>query len=396
MLTAVRERVTVTTEAGRTVVLRPGQRAYVGGGDLVEVGGRANGKLTYRGGAVTTLCAGSRAGIDQLWTDRSQPHARVDLRGGRLVADTASTSGAFRPLDLRVSNQGHTTVNSGPARHTVEVGQTVVAQGTVTRDGVPVEATGDRPTCSDGVTAAAPPPVDPQPLPTQDTVPPPAGSPTAAPPVRLPPAFDDDDGGPGGRDDDSDDGTGGGRPNGRGPNGGGPNGGGPNGGGTVVTNPPTTGPTTDPPTASPDPPTPSPDPPTPSPDPPRDRQPPRIERLDVSPQYLAQADLPYNAYCSREESDDTASISASISDPTDTAFDITARFTWSFNGRSGGGTLTPLRSGFFGDFSIDYRQGQEEGGTVTVTVTARDAAGNDAEPVTQTIRLCTVRFVIIG
>jgi hypothetical protein len=118
--------------------------------------------------------------------------------------------------------------------------------------------------------------------------------------------------------------------------------------------------------------------------------------VDVSPARLAQAGLPGDAFCANEESDDTASVSASITDPTDTAFDITARFTWSFNGRSGGGTLTPLRSGFFGDFSIDYQEGQEEGGTVTVTVTARDAAGNDAAPVTRTVQLCTVRFVIIG
>jgi hypothetical protein len=118
--------------------------------------------------------------------------------------------------------------------------------------------------------------------------------------------------------------------------------------------------------------------------------------LDVTPGALAQAGLPGDAFCANEESDDTASVSASITDPNTPGQNISARFTWSFNGRSGGGELTPLRSGFFGDFSIDYQEGQEQGGPVTVTVTARDPAGNEASPVTQTVQLCTVRFIIIG
>jgi hypothetical protein len=117
--------------------------------------------------------------------------------------------------------------------------------------------------------------------------------------------------------------------------------------------------------------------------------------VDVSPNPLAQANMPEGAYC-YGESDDTATVSASISDPTDTAFDITARFTWRFGERSGRGALSPSRSGFFGEFSIDYQPGQDNGGTVTVTVSARDAAGNVADPVSQTIRLCPVYFPEIG
>jgi hypothetical protein len=117
--------------------------------------------------------------------------------------------------------------------------------------------------------------------------------------------------------------------------------------------------------------------------------------LDVTPGALAQAGLPADAFCANEESDDTASVSASITDPTTPGQELTARFTWSFNGRSGGGELTGLRSGFFGDFSIPYQQGQEQGGPVTVTVTARDPAGNQSAPVSQTVQLCTVRFIVV-
>jgi putative peptide zinc metalloprotease protein len=353
LLVAERGPVTATVE-GRVVALRRGDRVYVGAGDRVDVGERANGRLTYRGGADTLLCAGSRADVGALWSDRASPivpHARLELQRGRLIADTATGSPAFGHLALAVSNQGHNTVNSGAARHTVAIGQTDVAAGRVVRDGIPVPATGYRLTCGGAVPAGGP---GEAPDPSG-----PAGTPTPSPTPSPTP-------------------------------------------GVTPTAPPTAPPTTGPADPDPDEPDPDepddPDPPNPPdppdpPDPPRDTQGPEIGLVTVQPTNLAQSGLPGNAFCANEESVDTATVSASVEDPTDPGQDLSVRYRWEFGGRSGSGDLAG--SGFFGDFSIDYQQGQEEGGTVTVTVTAQDPAGNEAAPVQVTARLCAVRFDVI-
>jgi putative peptide zinc metalloprotease protein len=344
LLVAENGRVT-TTVGGEVVVLEPGQKLYVGAGDRVEVGDRASGRLTYRGGAQTLLCGGSRAQLGALWSDQSRPirpHAEVDLRRGRLLADTTSGSPTFAHLVLDVGNYGHATVNEGAARHTVGGGETVVATGTVIRDGTPVPATLARLSCGGPVPTTAPPtgtPTDPPSgVPTSPAVPTPTATPTAIPTATTPAGVTP---GPGNNpvdptpEDPADPGT--------------PN------------NPTTAPPTTRPPTQ-----------------PPPDTTPPTINGT-ISPDVIAQIP-PAGAVCLRSETDaTTAVVTATIRDARTPAASLKVSASWTGLGRGGGLSMSRSGSTWTGNFSINYEKGQEQGGAVVITVVATDTAGNSAE-----------------
>jgi hypothetical protein len=310
-------------------------------------------------------------GDDRLWSERAgsglvgrvgagafaepvrpvAPHAGLVLVRGRLIADTASTSPAFTDLALRVGNHGHTTVNSGPARHTVADGETTAAAGDVLRDGVRMRPTGGVLTCG-GTPPTALPGGSGSPSPTLLPTAPasPTGSPTPSPtpPPTSDPADPDGPGGPGG----------------------------PGGGGDPD---PPGDPDPDPPDPPPPPPTEPPPPPTEPPPPPPDTVPPVIVRLSVTPSIIGQVP-PAGTFCGGSEvGTTTASITAAVADETDPVGDLNVRFTWTLStGRSGGGSMQRSGDVFTDAFSVSYQQGQEPGGTITVVVTARDPAGNTA------------------
>ncbi|GAB1642863.1 cyclic nucleotide-binding protein [Krasilnikovia sp. MM14-A1259] len=205
LLTAERGRVTALVD-GTTVILDEGDRRYVGNGTRIEVPDQATGRLTFVGGAAAMLCPGSRAVVGNLWTDTArhrEPHGELALDNGRLLADTTSTSGAFRPLALVVQRPLGNVTNSGPSWFAVDPGAVTVSTGVATVNGAANPATGKDLTCGDGVPVAPPaagpsetpsevPPSDlpSLPLPTTETTVPPtttvAPAPTATPTTRTP------------------------------------------------------------------------------------------------------------------------------------------------------------------------------------------------------------------
>ena len=229
---------------------------YVTEGDSVTVRDQSTGTLTFRGGSVTVLCAGSESDVGPLWSDGARstsPNGELSVSSGRVLADTASTSAAFDALALTVRSGGRTIENDGKAWYAVAPGSTEVSSGSVEVDGAVQAPTMSPLDCGDGQRVEppggtpsdtpAPPSDEPTPglLPTPSTspIPSPTPEPTAPGGPQVPP-------GAGGDDDDDDGNPNPGTTTGRPP----------------TTRPPTTRPPTTRPPASPTPsPTPSPEPP---------------------------------------------------------------------------------------------------------------------------------------
>ncbi|WJK40379.1 cyclic nucleotide-binding protein [Solwaraspora sp. WMMA2056] len=153
LLRAERGTVEVHTVTGRVVMLRDGAATYVAAGDRVEVESRSTGELVFRGGAASVLCAGSQAQIGTLTSSGTRPVApsgELTLDRGRILADTASTSGAFRPLALTIDSGGTIVANRGEAWFAVNAGTVRTSTGEVRRDGVRQRATGEELGCGDG------------------------------------------------------------------------------------------------------------------------------------------------------------------------------------------------------------------------------------------------------
>ncbi|MFI5896297.1 cyclic nucleotide-binding protein [Actinoplanes sp. NPDC051513] len=145
--------------AGATTRLAEGGRRYVGDGSWIEVPAGSTGRLTFSGGSVAVLCAGSRTNVGRLWTDTGRVHAThgtVGVDAGRLLVDTASTSGAFRPLSLVVRRPSGDVKNTGKAWYAVEPSAVTVSTGSAVVAGVPVAATSGDLTCGDGVVVTPP------------------------------------------------------------------------------------------------------------------------------------------------------------------------------------------------------------------------------------------------
>ena len=158
LLTANRGPLTVVT-GGTTTRLAEGGRRYVGEGSLIDVPAGSTGRLTFSGGSAVVLCAGSRTKVGRLWTDAGRhraPHGTVGVDDGRLLADTASTSGAFRPLALVVRRTSGDVENTGQAWYAVDPSSVTVSAGTAVVAGAPVAATRGDLTCGDGVVVAPP------------------------------------------------------------------------------------------------------------------------------------------------------------------------------------------------------------------------------------------------
>ncbi|HEU5108558.1 MAG TPA: cyclic nucleotide-binding protein, partial [Micromonosporaceae bacterium] len=122
LLTSDRGTITATID-GRTETLDEGEQRYVDEGARIAVPARAAGRLTFQGGSATLFCAGSSAVVGRLYTDagrRRVPHGSLALDTGRLLADTASTSGAYQPLEMAVSRPSGVVTNDGSAWYAVE------------------------------------------------------------------------------------------------------------------------------------------------------------------------------------------------------------------------------------------------------------------------------------
>jgi len=172
LLTSDRGTITAIVD-GRTVTLEAGDRRYLDEGSLVTVPPKATGRLTFQGGSATLFCAGSQARVGRLFTDagrRRVPHGALSLEAGRLLADTASTSGAYQPLALAISRPAGTVTNSGASWYAVEPGGLSVATGRVYADGTPSPPVGTDLSCGDGV-KVEPPAGSPSPSPSDEPLP---------------------------------------------------------------------------------------------------------------------------------------------------------------------------------------------------------------------------------
>jgi putative peptide zinc metalloprotease protein len=175
----------VTVE-GRSEALDAGADRYLGAGDRILTGTRSAVRLTFRGGSVAVLCAGSELGVGELFSPSGhpiQPTGRVSLAKGRMLVDTASGSSAFWPFVLTAETPAGLVATQNLARLTVEPTGTQVAVGKVTVAGAPVAASGTAPTCGDGRSLPQRPTIDPssQPPPPTLQVDPPSESPSASP-----------------------------------------------------------------------------------------------------------------------------------------------------------------------------------------------------------------------
>jgi putative peptide zinc metalloprotease protein len=352
LLTATRGDL-VADVGGKRVELDAGSRVYVAEGDSVTVRDRSTGTLTFRGGSVTVLCAGSESDVGPLWSDgsrRTSPNGELSVSSGRVLADTASTSAAFDALDLTVRSGGRTIENDGKAWYAVAPGTTEVSSGSVAVDGTVQAPTMSPLDCGDGRRVVppggtpsdtpAPPSDEPAPslLPTPSTSPTPSPTPEPTAPggPQVPPGGDDDD-------DDPDPGT-------------------------TTRRPPTTRPPTTRPPATTRPPS-SPPPPSPT----RSPEPPPNEAPTISWELQPQGPLDQQfseGTCNGQSS--SSRFIVVVGDDKDAPADLSVSFSWSGFG-SGGGAISggSSRAGTVGP--AQYPGESNGGGTITVTVTVTDS-----------------------
>jgi putative peptide zinc metalloprotease protein len=158
LLTADRGRLIALVD-GRNVTLEGGQRRYVSAGTRIEVDQRSTGRLTFQGGSAALLCAGSQTHVGPLVTEAGRhrdPHAVLALDGGRLLADTTSTSGAYRPLTLVVKRTLGDVTNRGAAWFAVDPSAVTVSTGQVFAGNAPLTPTKEDLSCGDGVPVEPP------------------------------------------------------------------------------------------------------------------------------------------------------------------------------------------------------------------------------------------------
>jgi len=193
LLTADRGRLTAVID-GREVTLGTGQRRYVPASTRIEVADKSTGRLTFQGGSAALLCAGSSTQVGVLATGAGRhrdPHATLTIDNGRLLADTTSTSGAYRPLALTVNRTLGTVTNSGVAWFAADPNTVTVSTGRVFVAGTVSEPTEAKLNCGDGVPVEPPaagpsdsPSAEPSPSDLPSLVPSPTPlKPTTAPPV---------------------------------------------------------------------------------------------------------------------------------------------------------------------------------------------------------------------
>jgi len=162
----VEEGTAAAVVGGATYRLGKGDDIYVGEADAVTVDLRSRATLTYRGGAVSLLCATTRLVLGQLVStgEPVAPSATFVLLGGRVVNDTSTGSPAFLDLSLAVGTPGSAVRNEGAALFAVTTGGAQASAGTVFAAGRRLPTSGEPLGCGDG--RVLPPPAPPGSTPT--------------------------------------------------------------------------------------------------------------------------------------------------------------------------------------------------------------------------------------
>jgi putative peptide zinc metalloprotease protein len=190
---------------GRRVSLSGGERRYVDEGTEITVRERSAGRLTFQGGSAAVLCAGSTTEVRRLWTDTGRsrvPNGTLAVQEGRLLADTTSTSRAYRPLTLVVERPLGDVTNAGAAWYAIDPAAVTASFGRVSVDGAPVAPTDADLTCGDGI-AVEPPAAGPSESPSEQvpselpsevipSLPPPVTTDAPPPPANPQPDGDPD------------------------------------------------------------------------------------------------------------------------------------------------------------------------------------------------------------
>jgi putative peptide zinc metalloprotease protein len=132
-------------------------KVYVQQGDNVRVNAKSTASLTFRGGSATVLCAGADVRVGTLVSGQAtpiEPTAALSLQHGRVLADTTSTTTAFKPLRLTIGP----VATEGAARFALTAGDDPeVGRGLVRLDGTAVAPSSAADlTCGDGVALPKP------------------------------------------------------------------------------------------------------------------------------------------------------------------------------------------------------------------------------------------------
>ncbi|MEU4238121.1 cyclic nucleotide-binding protein [Actinoplanes sp. NPDC026619] len=162
-----RDQVLITVDQGRAtmqvdselITVEPGGERYLGQGTEVDVPAQSTARLTFPGGGVTVLCAGSRVMVGALSVDggrQQSPRGSLSLQAGRVLADTTGTSGAFNPLALSVVRPDGKITNKGAAWYSVDPSAITVSTGTVSTASQATAGTGAKLSCGDGVEVTQP------------------------------------------------------------------------------------------------------------------------------------------------------------------------------------------------------------------------------------------------
>ncbi|GAA3753294.1 hypothetical protein GCM10022225_42470 [Plantactinospora mayteni] len=339
------------TVHGRSVWLAEGDRLYVSEGDQIRVPARSRAVLTFRGGGTAVFCAGSRAVLGPLWSDGGRtvdPHGRLTLHTGRMLADTESPSSAFAPLSLLVDRTGGGISNRGAARYAAWPRGIEVATGEVRVTGVRQPEDRRPLACGAGTTpdgtGSSPTGTPGDPESTTPGLPTPSPSPTASPSTPGPTPS-----------------TPGSTPT--------------QTASTPGTTPTTTGPPRTPPRTTPPPTTAAPT------TPPRDTVGPTFSGVFAKPTSISRPSCSGNG---------VATIGGSVADNVTPAAEIKVSASWSF-GAGEGGSVQLERSGasFQGDVVVPYTRANNGGGPVRVDIQAVDAAGNPSgSELTITLEAC--------
>jgi putative peptide zinc metalloprotease protein len=154
----------------KRVAVEEGERRYVAEGTRIEIPPRSVGRLTFQGGAAALLCGGADLQVGRLWTGGSRervPNGTLVVDTGRVLADTTSVSGAYRPLALVVSRPLGDVTNTGAAWYSADPASVTVSTGRVAVGGAQANATGDPLSCGDGI-AVEPPAAGPSESPSEE------------------------------------------------------------------------------------------------------------------------------------------------------------------------------------------------------------------------------------
>ncbi|GLY98924.1 hypothetical protein Acsp02_61780 [Actinoplanes sp. NBRC 103695] len=169
LVSSERGRITLKVD-GKLTVLAAGERRFVAAGAEIEVSDKATGLITFTGGSAALLCGGSTTEIGALapglGRDR-QPSGTLNLQGGRLLADTTSTSTAYRPINLVVTRPLGEVTNAGKAWFSIDPATVTVSTGKVDVDGSRSTPTNSALSCGDGI-AVEPPAAGPSEEPSAD------------------------------------------------------------------------------------------------------------------------------------------------------------------------------------------------------------------------------------